>query len=84
MSNSIASFFKRKDQLSSNVNLNYKGESKFGTICGGCVSLLTSCFFTVFIITQLFGWLFNEKYNQVLGSTYLENGHSKVYNISTQ
>ena len=81
MSNSLASFFKRKDQLSTAVNLNYKGEGTFGTICGGCASLFTSCFFTVFIMVQLYGWLFSEKYNQVVGYTYLSNVESQIYTI---
>ena len=67
MPNAIASFFKRRDELSSTVNLNYKGQMKHGTVLGGCVSCLTNTFFTIFISMQIYGWVFQPAYDQNLG-----------------
>jgi len=58
MSSACAGFFKRQDQLGSTVNLHHKGESGFGTILGGCLSMLATLFFTLFIFVQLYGWAF--------------------------
>ena len=46
----VGAFFKRNDELSSTVNLHYKGETTFGTVLGGCVSVCVNFFFLVFIL----------------------------------
>ena len=53
-----------QDQLGSGVSLNYKGSSQFGTITGGCLSVCTTIFFAIFIVVQLYSWLFQPSYNQ--------------------
>ena len=57
MPNTIASFFKSRDELGSAVQLNYKGQMKFGTVLGGCVSCLTNLFFALLILLQVYGWV---------------------------
>ena len=53
-----------QDQLGSGVSLNYKGSSQFGTITSGCLSVCTTIFFAIFIVVQLYSWLFQPSYNQ--------------------
>jgi len=58
MGRRLTGFLKGQDQLGAGVSLNFKGSSQFGTILGGCLSLLTSIFFAFFVIIQVYAWLF--------------------------
>ena len=62
MPNVLVSFFKGQDQLGSTINLNYRGGPGFGTILGGCLSLLLSTFVAGFIGLQCFAWAFQTQY----------------------
>ena len=59
MPNALSGFLKGQDQLGSTINLNYRGSSGFGTICGGCLSLALSIFVAGFIGLQVYAWAFN-------------------------
>ena len=63
MSAAIRNFLKSQDQFGSTVNLNYRGMPSYGTLLGGCISLMTTTFFTVFIIFQVFAWIFEPNYD---------------------
>ena len=67
-----SNFLKGHDALGSGVALNYRGSAQFGTMLGGCVSLITGIFFGVFIICQVFTWIFDPNYNQQISVSYLE------------
>ena len=75
------SFFKNNDQLGSGVSLNYRGESGFGTILGGLLSLIVTVFFTMFIGLQIYSWMFKASYNQSYSVSYLNRKDKNVYDI---
>ena len=57
----INNFLRSQDQLcQGNVNITYSDGDRdgFGTKTGGICSLITTLFFTVFIIIQLYTWNF--------------------------
>ena len=81
MPNKCTSFFKNNDQLGSGVSLNYRGDSGFGTILGGTLSLIATLFFTMFIGIQLYSWMFQPSYNQSFGVEYLNKREKTVYEI---
>ena len=60
----LVKILRGQDQLGSGVSLNYKGSSQYGTITGGCLSLCTTIFFTLFIAVQLYACFFAPSYNQ--------------------
>ena len=64
-------FFRNKDALGSGVSLNYKGSAQYGTILGGCLTICTTVFFTIFIGVQMYAWLFKPSYNETLGVEYI-------------
>ena len=66
-----STFLKGQDGLGSGVALNYRGSAQFGTMLGGCVSLITGMFFGIFVIFQMFTFFFDPNYNQQAGISYL-------------
>ena len=50
MPSAVGNFLKNQDQLGSGISLNYRGESGFGTILGGCLSLSLSLFIASFMM----------------------------------
>ena len=46
----IGGFLKGQDQLGSGISLNYRGDSGYGTILGGTLSLILSLFVAAFTI----------------------------------
>ena len=81
MPNKCISFFKNNDKLGSGVSLNYRGDSGFGTILGGILSLIGTLFFTMFIGIQLYTWMFKPSYSQSFGVKYLNKQEKTVYDI---
>jgi len=81
MANRCILFFKNNDQLGSGVSLNYRGESGFGTILGGLLSLIVTVFFTMFIGLQMYSWTFTPSYNQSYSVSYLNRKDKNVYDI---
>ena len=77
-----SNFLKGQDGLGSGVALNYRGSAQFGTMLGGCVSLFASMFFGVFVIVQLFTWIFDPNYDQQVALSYLGGG-ADAYDIPT-
>ena len=75
-------FLKGQDGLGSGVTLNYRGSAQFGTMLGGCVSLIAGMFFASFVIVQLFTWIFDPNYNQQVAVSYLGRGDD-AYDIPT-
>ena len=67
-------FLKGQDGLGSGVTLNYRGSAQFGTMLGGFVSLHTGMFFAIFVIFQMFTWIFDPNYNQQVAVSYLARG----------
>ena len=67
-----SNFLKGQDGLGSGVALNYRGSAQFGTMLGGCVSLVTGLFFATFVICQLFTWIFDPNYDQQVAVSYLD------------
>ena len=54
-------FLRRWNELAPGVRLGFKHQGE-GTILGGCLSLLTTLFFTTFISVQLYAWSRNQTY----------------------
>ena len=77
-------FLKGQDQLGQGVNLNYKGNSNFGTIIGGICSLAATVFFFLFTMIQLYAWIFEPSYNQQITKSYLSRNDNVTYTIPTQ
>ena len=63
------------------MSLNYKGSSGFGTILGGCLSLMVTLFFTLFVGIQLFAWVFKPSFNQTFAVEYLPRKSNSTYTI---
>ena len=63
MSNSCNKFLKGYDQLGSGVSFNYKGSAGYGTAIGGFFSLISTTFFTLFVVVQIYAWAFVPDYN---------------------
>ena len=68
----FTAFLKNRDQLGSGVSLNYRGTPQFGTLLGGCISLLVSIFFALFVIISLYGWAFEPEYKEEISVSYLD------------
>ena len=83
MPSGIGNFIKGQDQLGSGISLNYRGESTYGTILGGCLSLLLSLFIAAFMIFQAIAWAFVPDYNQTIQKSYLFRTDETVYTIPT-
>ena len=69
----ITNFLKSQDQLSiSHVSVTYTNADGdgFGTSMGGICSLITSLFFVLFIIIQVYTWMFKPNYNQAINIDY--------------
>ena len=66
------------------VSLNYQGSAGFGTVLGGCCSLLVSMFIGVFTTIQLYGWLFAPSYNQLNWEDYMHPTVYEPYEIQTK
>ena len=82
MSSAIHKFLKGQDQLGSTVNLKYRNQPSYGTLLGGCISLLTTLFFFTLICLQLYAWLFQPSYDQLLGVSYLKPDSKEIYTVS--
>ena len=63
------------------VQLNYRGEARYGTICGGVISLITFFFFAIFVLLQLYTWMFKPNFNQLEEVSYISRKHREVYDI---
>ena len=62
----VVNFLKGQDQMGSGISLNYRGDSGYGTILGGCLSLSLSLFIAAFSLMQAFAWAFEPDYNQTV------------------
>ena len=63
--------------------MNYRGNSGFGTILGGTLSLITSIFFIAFISVQMYAWIFTPDYGQTFTKNYLQKTSEEVYTVPT-
>ena len=82
---SVKSFLKSQDQLGSPVYLNYKRQTTFGTIMGGCISVCTNIFFAIFILLQVWTWTFvKPQFDQSLSTTYLPQNAAVNYEIPVE
>ena len=61
--------------------MNYKGSSGYGTIMGGCISLVVTTFTFVFIGIQLYALVFEPSYNQNESVDYLSRTSAEVYEV---
>ena len=66
------------------ISLNYRGDSGFGTILGGCLSLSLSLFIFTFMTLQGIAWAFTPRFNQQLAHTYLHRDEETIYTIPVQ
>ena len=69
--------------MGSGVSLNYRGTPQFGTILGGCLSLLVSIFFALFVGLTLFAWAFRPDYKYQKSVDYLKVNSTEVYDVQT-
>ena len=83
MTNHFSAFFKRNDKLSSGVTLNHRGRAGFGTMLGGCLSMLTWLIFLVFTGLQLYLWWFKPDYAATHKTSYLPKLNPEIYTIET-
>mmetsp|Transcript_32533 Transcript_32533/g.40315 ORF Transcript_32533/g.40315 Transcript_32533/m.40315 type:complete len:145 (+) Transcript_32533:3-437(+) len=81
MPNRCTKFLRGQDALGSNVMLNYKGEGGYGTILGGCMSIIVNTFSFFFIIMQLYAWFFKPSFNKTAATNYLSRKTSELYTI---
>ena len=81
MKTNCEKFLKRNDRLGANVKLNFKGSPQYGTVIGGCFSLLVTAFFVLFIGLQLFAWLFDPEYKQEILVKYHSRNEPVTYEI---
>ena len=59
----IIRFLRDQDQFSMPISHSYKGNTVYGTICGGLVSLIASTFFMLFFSSQLYTWISNPTWS---------------------
>jgi hypothetical protein len=78
---SQAPFLKRQDWLAQPINFYFRGYTKQGTLLGGCFSCCASIFFFVFIVVQLWSWMFQPSFNESLSIHYLPKVSNYVYDI---
>ena len=83
MSAPISGFFKGLDHIGSGVTLNYKGRSGFGTILGGCLTILTWLFFLTFTSFQLYFWVADPNIKSNVKVSYLDRASPSAYTIPT-
>ena len=83
MTGPISGFFKGLDRIGSGVTLNYNGSSGFGTIFGGCLSIMTWLFFLTFTGLQLYLWLTDPNYTATAKISYLDRTNPVAYTIPT-
>ena len=74
----IATWFSKQDQFGSWAKFNYRGESGYGTGYGGCCSVIVTIISFLFIVMQLYGWIFQPSYNQDQTTTYLSNSSDQA------
>ena len=67
--------------MGSGVSLNYKGSSGFGTILGGCLSVIVTLFFTIFVSIQIFAWLFKPSFSQTFAVEYLPRKSNTTFTV---
>ena len=77
----IFRFFKRQDQLGSQVTLHYKENQGYGTVLGGCCSLFVSIWVICFIAVQFWAFFFRSTFTQTVSEDYLKRGDEEVYNV---
>ena len=77
----VSNFVKEQDQLGQGVSLNYRGSTGFGTILGGCCSMFYSIVFAVFIVIQLYAWMFEPYYSESINVAYLDRASAQVYDV---
>jgi len=57
--------------MGSGISLNYRGDSGFGTILGGCLSLTLSLFVAAFMSLQGISWAFSPAFKQTVSKSYI-------------
>ena len=82
MENSCTAFFKRHDQLGSLISLTHSGSAQYGTFLGGCISIIVTTFFFLFISIQLIAWQFYPAYDIITESGYLSTADPESFKVS--
>lgn len=78
---SIVNFFRQQDQLGSSVTLHYKQQREFGTVLGGCCSVLVNLFFALFICSQLYAWILKPSFDQTFSLSYIPQDANEYYTV---
>ena len=71
MGTKFTAFCKNQDQVGSEVKLNYRGTQKFGTILGGCLSLIVFLSLAAFLLYTIIDWHKRPDYNEKGAADYL-------------
>jgi hypothetical protein len=50
--------------------MSYKLENSFGTPCGGCCSIIASCFVAAYAVIHTYGIIFENKYEVINETNY--------------
>ena len=67
--------------MGSGISLNYRGDSSYGTILGGCLSLILSLITVIFFSAQIIAWVIEAQFSQSIEKTYLRRGEDVPYKI---
>ena len=84
MANACERFLKARDKLGYPVYLHYKGGKGFGTVLGGCCSIMVMTFFTLFIMFQIVAFFIEADYSSETRYGYLPLKSTESYNITTK
>ena len=83
MAGGCIKFLQGQDQLGQNVEFSYKKNAGYGTVLGGCCSLILTIFFAIFIGIQFYAWMFKPSYSESINRGYLPRNSNETYTIST-
>ena len=63
---SLRRFLRNRDDYGSDVKQNVNGAQTIGTSVGGFLTLLSTIFFSIFVVIQLYTWVFHPHYEQLI------------------